>query len=601
MKIKIIPRPSFSIDFFNRYSFIATLLLLSISAFAQIPNDHCFDWVRQMDADKNSKGIAIAVDAAGNVYSTGYFLGTTDFDPTTGVFNLTALGDKEDIFVSKFDANGNFLWAKQMGGSLEDYSTEIAVDAAGNVFTVGYFRGSADFDPSPNSFNLITSNTSISMFFSKLDTDGNFVWAKLIEGPTQPSDLTLDNMGNIYITGSFHGIVDFDPGPNVFNVAMGWAQSSIFVLKLDPTGNLAWVKKMGGVNTTFMGGNGGSAIRLDVFGNIYISGYFIGSVDFDPGPGVFNLIVPPSGWTAVFVAKLNADGNFKWAKQIGVGGSYDVRGLKLDAVGNVYTTGFFSKALDFDPGPNVFNLTPSSSGSNAYILKLNAAGDFVWAIQMGALGGAESIVIDNMDNIYTIGNFRGNADFDPGPGVYNLDATLGNGMFISKLDALGGFIWAKKISNMDSEYDVTPLDLAMDAAGCFYSIGTFRATVDFDPSAGTNVLFTEVNAIFAHKMCPCLSVSAEEPFQSTSGFSHSQAYPNPFTATTTIAYELPVSTVVRLTVLDCFGQTVAVLVDTHQTEGAHKATFSAEGLPAGTYFYRLEAGSFREMGKIVVQ
>src|SRR5262249_36288313 len=160
---------------------------------------------------------SIAVDASGNVYTTGYFTGTADFDPDAGVFNLTAAGSF-DIFVSKLSASGNFVWAKVMGGGSDDLGQSISVDASGNVCTTGYFTGTADFDPGAGVFNL-TAAGYYDIFVSKLDASGNFAWAKAIGGTggDEGYSIAIDSSGNVYTTGAFGGTVDFDPNAGVFN------------------------------------------------------------------------------------------------------------------------------------------------------------------------------------------------------------------------------------------------------------------------------------------------------------------------------------------------------------------------------------------------
>ena len=119
----------------------------------------------------------ISVDAAGNVYTTGFFSRTVDFDPGAETANLTSAG-AADIFVSKLDNAGNFVWARNMGGTSGDFDVGLGVivDAAGNVYTTGYFNGTADFDPGAGTANL-TSAGGADIFISKLDNAGNFVWA----------------------------------------------------------------------------------------------------------------------------------------------------------------------------------------------------------------------------------------------------------------------------------------------------------------------------------------------------------------------------------------------------------------------------------------
>ena len=125
---------------------------------------------------------SIAVDAAGNVYTTGYFGGTADFDPGPGTYNLTSAGTYE-MFISKLDSSGNFIWAKQMGGNSSlDYATglSITLDAAGNIYSTGPLEGTVDFNPGPGVFTLsaIGVNRTRASFVLKLDADGNFIWAK---------------------------------------------------------------------------------------------------------------------------------------------------------------------------------------------------------------------------------------------------------------------------------------------------------------------------------------------------------------------------------------------------------------------------------------
>jgi len=177
-------------------------------------------------------GNSIALDAFGNVYTTGHFEGTADIDPGAGVFNLTSAG-LYDIFISKLDASGNFAWAKAMGGAGYEYGLSIALDADGNVYTTGgFFSATVDFDPGGGVLNL-TSAGGYDIFISKLDASGNFAWAKAMGGTTrdQAGSIALDDSGNVYTTGYFHDTPDFDPGAGVFNLTSA-GNSDIFVHKM---------------------------------------------------------------------------------------------------------------------------------------------------------------------------------------------------------------------------------------------------------------------------------------------------------------------------------------------------------------------------------
>jgi hypothetical protein len=151
----------------------------------------------------------------GDVYTTGIFQDTIDFNPGTGVANLSAVGE-EDVFILKLDANGNFLWAKSFGGIEMDQGYSIAIDAEGNVYTTGYFIDTVDFDPGTGVTNLSAVGGK-DIFILKLDPNGNFVWAKSFGG-IEGIGIAIDGMGNVITTGYFSDTVDFDPGTGVMNL-----------------------------------------------------------------------------------------------------------------------------------------------------------------------------------------------------------------------------------------------------------------------------------------------------------------------------------------------------------------------------------------------
>jgi Beta-propeller repeat len=365
-----------------------------------------FVWAKQLPGVSPE---CIRVDAAENVYLVGHYTLTQDFDPGPGVFNLTTV-NQNDIFTLKLDAAGNFLWAKSQGGAMGEIGYSIAISAAGNVYTTGYFSGTADFDPGAGVFNM-TAGILGDTYISALSAEGNFLWAKHIAGGfNQAHNMTINDLGYIIIAGQFSGTKDLDPGAGVFSLTSAGA-SDIFILKLDGTGNFIWAKSVGGI-----GSDGDGAVALDLLGNVYVTGSFPFTADFDPGPATFNFTA--TGSTDMFVLKLNASGNFVWAKQMS-GTLADVgNDITTDATGNVYTTGIFQDVADFDPGPGIFNLTTHGS-NDIFISKLDTEGNFVWAVGFGAETSEDegnAIIADPAGNIYAAGTFLGQVDFDPGPG-----------------------------------------------------------------------------------------------------------------------------------------------------------------------------------------
>jgi len=433
-----------------------------------------FVWANQLGGTGSDIGYSIASDASGNVYTTGYYSGTVDFDPGPGVFTLTSAGATDDIFVCKLNATGNLVWAKSIGGTGNDLGLSIAVDGAGNVYTTGQFQGVVDFDPGI-SVVTFTSAGNYDIFVCKLDVSGNYVWAKCVGGTgiDYSMGIALDVTGNVYTTGSFPATVDFDPGAGVFNlVSTGF--DDIFVSKLDPSGNFVWAVTMGGAG----GNDRGLSIALNGNGDIHTTGQFQYTSDFDPGVSTYTISIVGGGGTDAFISKLNSSGNFVWATSVG-GPNQDLgTSIKVDANSNVYTTGSFMGGADFDPGAGVYTLT-CAGFTDVFISKLNSAGNLVWAKSMGGTitDNALSIAIDGSFNVYTTGHFNSTSDFDPGPGVFNLTPGGNQDIFVSKLDASGNFGWAVR---MGSSNDDRGNSIIVNSSGNVLTTGYFNSTVDFD-------------------------------------------------------------------------------------------------------------------------
>ncbi len=465
-----------------------------------------FNYAKQIGNTGADVGKSVVTDSNGNLYTTGYFNGVGDFDPGAGTFTLSSYG-LEDVFVTKFDAAGNFVWAKQIGGTGDERAYSISLDGSGNIYIAGDFVGTADFDPSGSTFPMTSmGGAQQDPFFLKLDPSGNFVWAKQIgnNNADRAYSIKVDGSGNSYSTGFFSGLVDFDPGIPTFTMTTTLSATQSYILKLDASGNFVWAKTFNGINSNF-----GNAITIDGSGNVYTTGFFSGSVDFDPNAPTTTLTA--SGGNDVFVSKLDNSGNYIWAKSFSGTSGEEGNSIVVDGLGNVYTTGFFQSTVDFDPNAGNYPLT--ANNRHVFISKLNSAGNFVWAKQIGGVSTndvAYSIALDAMSNVYVAGSFNGNVDFDPGVSTFTINSvTADNDIFISKLDAAGNFLWAKAMQGImdDKAFAVT-----LDNSGNVYSTGSFNSTVDFDPNPGTYTLtnpsMSGISDIFISKLsCQAPTVS----------------------------------------------------------------------------------------------
>jgi hypothetical protein len=343
----------------------------------------------------------ILVDPIGNLYIIGNYIGVVDVDPSAAVYNLPVNNSQLPTgFILKMDPQGSLIWAKAIGDGARVSS--FFIDNSQNIYTAGCFTGSVDFDPGPGTSNLssvsgcITQPNEGDLFISKLDSAGNFLWVKGILGTekNKAGSIVGDGLNNIYLTGEYINCfgqnVDFNPGSGV-NILPG--TSGNFLLKLTSTGGFVWVQNTGGgtigdlavensgillqayLNTFIKTDNSGivlssnnigtagnviiERVETDVFGNTFLAGKYSNSFDADPSPNVVTLPQPSSGYSDIFLLKIDSTNNLVWAKTWNpTAGLLRVNGLITDQVGRVYLSGLFdgSGNLDIDPGNGQQNI-----------------------------------------------------------------------------------------------------------------------------------------------------------------------------------------------------------------------------------------------------
>lgn len=454
---------------------------------------HCqtYQWAKNIGGPTaNSVNISnsahgVAVDGAGNVYTTGHFLGSNvDFNPGLSPVSVSS-GSANAVFVAKYSPGGSCSWARAIPTVGDGLS--VATDVNGNVYITGQFSGTGiDFDPGPGV--ALLNSVSFDLFIAKYDAGGNYLWATAIggSGVETSRSISLDATGNVYITGYFQSpVMDFDPGPGVANRPSAGG-NDFFVAKYDSNGAYLWANTVGGTGTDISNG-----IGTDAAGNAYITGYFNGvAIDFDPGPGTATL---SSVGQNIFLAKYDGNGNYLWAKTIPSVFAV-ANAITADSQGNIHITGnFVGQVVDFDPGPATATLTsgPTSTSSAMFIAKYNTNGGYVWAdaVQGDAIGN--SIANNAAGKVFVTGYYFNNnnqvSDFDPGPTTATLALTGNNAdVFFAKYDANGAYIWAKGISNPSNMYSYA---IATDGIDNAYISGSFYgANVNFNPAPGTSTV-----------------------------------------------------------------------------------------------------------------
>jgi len=453
---------------------LATLLLSGISAFAQT---FTYEWAKSVGGLNYDNGNAITLDNSGNIYVTGRFqkyVGVpADFDPGVGVYNLEAIG-QYDAFILKLDSSGNLIWAKNIGGSGGvSEGNSISIDADGNVYTVGSFSYDADFDPSATATFILSApyiifNNPTNIFALKLNSNGNFVWAKSIGGTFSDvaTALVLDSSSNLHIAGNFTGTVDFDPNSGVSEL-VGAGSKDGFILKLDTSGNYVWAKAISG-----SGNDEINAITLDNSGNVFATGQFSSTTDFDPSAAVFKITGNGS-----FVLKLNSNGEFQMAKGFVTSVGVQANAIKVDATGNIYTTGAEQGATDFDPSgaSYIFNQTPFAN--DMFLTKLNNNGDFVWAkkIYTTAADNSKGLVLDPSGNIYIVGTAYGSTLRIENESTTITPGVSGDYLTVLKFNPAGNLLGSNFIGS-----SILGNSVALDSNQNVYVAGTSFLSGSFD-------------------------------------------------------------------------------------------------------------------------
>jgi len=433
-------------------TFLIVLLLFSyIFIFAQL---NPWLWTKNAGGISEDWSYNIAVDVSGNSYITGYFKGSATFGST----NLTSKGCI-DIFIAKLDSSGNWLWAKKAGGTDWDGGLGIAVDASGNSYVTGYFADSAIFGST-----TLTGNEGDNIFVAKLDSNGNWLWVKKAGGTGYDGGLGIevDASGNSYVTGDFSGTVTFGS-----TTLTSRGNSDIFVAKLDSSGNWLWAKKAGG-----KGYDKGHGIAVDAVNNIYVTGIFEGSATF----GSTTLINKSSEYYYdIFIAKLDSSGNWLWAQNAGGTGSDWGNGIAVDASGNSYVTGYFDSDATFGS-----TTLTSNGGNDIFVAKLDSSGNWLWAKNAGAsdTDSGNGIAVDASGNSYVTGYFLSTATF----GDITLTSYGGTDIFIAKLDSSGNWLWAKNAGRTGGEGN----GIAIDNNGNSYVTGILFCN-DTDSATSENI------------------------------------------------------------------------------------------------------------------
>jgi hypothetical protein len=532
----------------NHYLVYAAVILLQVISSevqAQTPG---FAWAKRAGGTDGDAASRTAVDASGNSYATGIFRGVASF----GSVNLTSSG-MADIFIAKYDASGNVLWAKQAGGSDIDASKNIAVDGSGNSYITGEFMGSATFGST-----TLTSTGSYDAFIAKYDPSGNVLWAKQSGGAglEMGRGIAVDGSGNCYITGYFDGSATF--GSTTLTSSGSY---DVFIAKYDAAGNFQWAERAGSSGEDF-----GRNVAVDDSGNSYITGSFKDVASFG------STTLTSIGMEDIFIASYNASGSLVWAKRAGGASKDAATGIDVDGSGNSYITGEFQNNASFGST----TLTSTGSLPDIFLARYDASGNVLWAKGAGGSSGdyGRNIAVDASGNSYITGEIEGSASF----GSTTLTNSGGADIFIAKYDASGNALWAK---GAGGNLEDRAAGIALDASGNAYISGYFLGAASF---GSTTITSSGSSDIYVAK----LNTAAVNGIYNTSGF-HISTYPNPFTSFLMI--NLTTAAPAAATLTDLLGRQMHRQTFVPKAAGAAATLTPPHNLPSGVYLLRVHQGN----------
>ena len=469
---------------------VALFLLLSVNLFSQTT-----DWVKSFGGIDSDKGISIGTDSLGFIYISGFFNNNANF----GSFNLAYTGgssnNNKDMFVAKLDSFGSVIWAISGGGGpYDDRALGMHVTPGGDVFLTGTFWGSITFPYNQSPSQTGTGNGYDTSMLTKIDKDGNCIFVKsfgansggpcpwpMYDGDDHSYDVKVDDDGFIYVTGFWSGDdADFD-GFTLNNPNWdSFCQPSGYIGKLDPLGNFIWVDKFDGIKD--QRGSRDNRLALDQFSNIYLCGGFENTGVYGP----FS-ITSNGDWDA-FIFKMDKDGGWQWAKNIGSNKSDRANSIAVDVCGDVYITGEYRNPMVF-PGANASNGTDTLNHKkkrDVFVAKMNNQGDWKWAKRARSSGTDKpyQMSVDANKQVFVCGT-SGSTDMTYSNGlVVNAqipgDTTMS--AWVAQIDGAsnnGDWIWAKMAGSSTDDDDRTS-DICADGFGNVYAIGFFEDLANFD-------------------------------------------------------------------------------------------------------------------------
>ncbi len=422
-------------------------------------------------------------DSSGNVIVIGSFEGEMDVAPGPDSLWLSS-GVGTNAFIAKYNTSGGLLWAASWGSDNNPCCIEsayvLALDEAGNILIAGVFEGIVDFDPGPGSYQLSGSSEIWNGYLLKLSAAGEFIWVRHFESSVYSSAdlISIGPDNSIFVNGELSVEIDLDPGLGL--VSETGPNDDLFLVKLDSNGLYQWGKTYGSLDDIKAWG-----LLAHSSGEVYLTGRFQGSVDFNPG-GTPHLLTTEH--EDGFILHLNANGDFEWAAQIWSSERCALKRLTETPLGNLLVIGQNSGTVDLDPGTDTDYYT--SLFTMGFLLKLTTDLNLISAHRIGQSGSGmfvpESVLLSPLGDIFIGGLLSGSMDLDPGPGVEMIFSFGYVDAILISLSPMCNLQWADHFGGNVSQNSFCGLSL--DPSGSLYGVGYFRDDMDIAIGSDTLIL-----------------------------------------------------------------------------------------------------------------
>ncbi|MCW3085721.1 MAG: hypothetical protein JWP12_3087 [Bacteroidetes bacterium] len=398
------------------------------------------NWLQGAGSNANDEALDVTHDAQGNIYATGYFSQSARFDNM-----ISSSAGLSDVFVSKQDSLGTFLWVAKAGGTQDDKAVALTVALSGEIYITGNYKGTAHF----GSYTLTSTGGSQDIFVAKLDNSGNFVWAHSYGGGDVDiaTDLVVDVNGNVTVAGQFKGVSNFGTFsftsvnyPLTMPVNGGQPSFDAFIFKMNTSGTVSWAKQGAAVYDDRV-----LKLGVDDQSNIYVCGQFSDTLSFT---NHYN----NNAFNAGFLMKLDSNGTENWFRRM-IATQFMVYDMAVEG-NDVWLTGDFKGTMVYIGPPNSY--INGTSANKTFVLKADASsGNYSAGTSESSDNEVSSrgIAVDAHNNVYTTGYFK--CSFTP------FSHTHGNGVFYSvgyrdvyviKYDNTLSRQWEKQYGGIGDDY-----------------------------------------------------------------------------------------------------------------------------------------------------